>query len=130
MRYYELAYLISPDLSEEDAKKLHQELISLIQEKGGLLDLLKDPEKINLSYPIQKREQAYLASIVFYLKPEEIQNFDKKLKSNSEILRFLLFIRKKPKTPETKKEKPKVKQPQKKAELKDIDKKLEEILGK
>lgn len=130
MRYYELAYLISPDLPEENAKTLHQRIISLIQEKGGLLDLSKDPERINLSYPIEKKEKAYLASIVFYLKSEEINNLKNQIESETEILRFLLYAKKRPKIVRVEQEKQEIKKPSKKVELKDINKKLEEILGK
>jgi len=130
MRYYELAYLITPDLSDQQAKTLHQEIISLIQDKGGLLDVCKEPEGIDLSYPIEKKEKAYLASIVFFLKPEEINNFKNEIESKKEILRFLLYTKKRPKVVQAKRKKEKVKEAPKKAELKEIDKKLEEILGK
>ena len=77
MKYYELSYLIKPDLSEEEAQKIHQEIISSIQGKDGLLDLSLDPKKIKLSYPIKKEEEAYLATITFYLKKENINNLQK-----------------------------------------------------
>lgn len=138
MKYYELSYLIKPDLSEEEAQKTHQEIISSIQTKEGLLDASLDPKKIRLSYPIKKAEEAYLATIIFYLKKESINSFQKELKENKDILRFLVFVRKKPKaTTEPSKQEVKIKPEEtikmekpKKAELKDIDKKLEEILKK
>ena len=36
MKFYELTYLISPDLSEEEIKVLQEKVTSLIQEEGVL----------------------------------------------------------------------------------------------
>ena len=131
MKFYELTYLISPELSETEIKDLQQKLDSFIQNKEGILDSFSPPEKTNLSYPIKKEVQAYLASLSFYLKPEEVSNLKKEVKSESQILRFLISIKKKPKVTKVSK-KPLAKKPEKekKAELKDIEQKLEEILGK
>jgi len=130
MKYYELTYLISPDLSEPEVKNIQQKIDSFIQSEEGLLDSSITPEKINLSYPIKKRNQAYLASINFHFKPEKIKELEKEIKSENSILRFLVYSKKKLKPVEATK-KPSAKKPEKekKAELKDIEEKLEEILG-
>lgn len=128
MRYYELTYLVSPEIQETEVKDIHQRLNSFIQEKGGILDSSIPPEKINLSYQIKKLSQAFLISQSFYLKPEEINNFRNKIKSESNIIRFLLFSKKKLKEEKIPRRRI-IKKTEKKAELKDIEKKLEEILG-
>jgi len=128
MKYYELTYLASPDLQESEVKDIEQKLNSFIQEKGGILDSSLSPEKIYLSYEIKKFKQAFLISQSFYLKPEEIKNLENKVKIESNILRFLIFVKKKFKEEITPKRRP-IKKSEKKAELKDIEQKLEEILG-
>lgn len=128
MKYYELTYLISPELSESEVQAIQEKLSSSIQEKGGVLDASGNTEKIILSYPIKKKMEAFLASFSFYLKPEDIDNIDKELKSNSSILRSLIFSKKKLKEAKPARKRP-VKKTEKKTELKDIEEKLEEILG-
>lgn len=128
MKYYELTYLISPDLQESEVKDVAQRLNSFIQEKGGILDSSLLPEKINLSYEIKKINQAFLISQSFYLKPEEIKNLENKVRTETSIIRFLLFVKKTFKEEKTPKRRL-IKKSEKKAELKDIEKKLEEILG-
>lgn len=127
MRYYEIAYLVSPELSESEARDTQQRLNSFIQEKGGVLDSSIPPEKINLSYRIKKESQAFLIGQSFYLKPEEIDSLDKKMRTENKILRFLLFSKKKFK--EEKAPRRRLIKKTEKAELKDIEQKLDEILG-
>ena len=130
MRYYELTYIASPELSESDAKNIQQKLISSIQDKEGILDSSTNPEEIELSYLIKKRGQAYLTSLIFYFKSENIDNLKKEIKAENSILRFLLFAKKNPKKVKISKRSPAPveKTEKKKVELKDIEQKLEEIL--
>jgi small subunit ribosomal protein S6 len=130
MKYYELTYLISPDLSEPEVKNIQEKVNSLIQTREGFLDSSTPPERIDLSYPIKKKTQAYLTSLSFHLKVEKINDLEKEIKSEGNILRFLICVRKKLKAVEAPRRAP-IKKPEKekKAELKDIEQKLEEILG-
>lgn len=128
MRLYELTYLISPEVSEEELKNLQEKVNSLIQKEGGILNKINSPSKKGLSYPIKKKKEAFLVSTSFYLEPEKIENLEKKLKAEAFLLRYLISAEKLPKKvliPAPKKLiKPKVK----KVDLKEIEKKLEEIL--
>lgn len=129
MRLYELTYLISPKLTQREAEIFSEKITSLIE--GGVLGEIKKPNKVKLSYPIKKAEEGYLASLNFYTEPERLNDLEKKLKSEPEILRYLILAKKMPKKVEIFKEIPKIKKLEKpkKVELEDIEKKLEEILG-
>ena len=153
MKTYELTYLISSELSEEEAKELQTKIASLIQEKGGILVEEKALLKKKLAYSVKKQSQAFLAVIIFQLPelpkevkgeeetdslrlpeplPEKLIDLEKKLKSENRILRYLILkelplkkmkvarFLKKPEAEKIKKEK--------KVELEEIDKKLDEIL--
>ena len=129
MKYYQLTYLIFPDLSEEELKSVQENVNSFVQKEGGVLDKINSPLKKGLSCPIKKKKEAFLVSLSFYLKPEKIENLEKKLKAEKTILRYFISAEKFPEKvliPIPKKlAKPKIK----KVELKEIEKKLEEILG-
>jgi len=127
---YELTYLISPELNEEELKDFSQKVDSLISKTSKIVKS-EGPKRINLAYPIQKKEGGFLTTCEFNGEPQEIESLKKELAKEKNILRFLLMKKKgvervrKPK--KIKKEKP---APKKKVELKEIEEKLEEILEK
>jgi len=134
MKLYELTCLISPEISNEELKSLEEKLNSFIQDEKGILENKEPPSKKGLSFPIKKERNAYLFSLSFYLEPQEIENLKKKIKTEKSILRYLI-LSKKPikKTPSSAHLRPSPKtteeKTKKKVELKEIGKKLEEILN-
>lgn len=134
MKSYELTYLISPHLSEDELKNLQEKVKLLIQKEGGVLNEIKLPVEKKLSYPIKKQEKAFLGNLSFTLEENKLENLQQQLKSEEKILRFLILNKKlelKPTKPKKKiiKITPKIPPKEKKVELEEIDKKLEEILN-
>lgn len=136
MKNYELTYLFSSEASEEEVKTFSEELASFIQAEGGVLNNLSSPSKKKLAYLIKKQIQAYLVNLTFQLNPDKIAILEKKLKGENEILRYLLLAKRvfkissKPARTRSIVRKPREALPkkEKKVELKEIEKKLEEIL--
>jgi len=129
MRDYELTYLISKELNEEEAQNLQNKLISLIESEGGVLISQKAPIKKKLAYPVKKQPIAYLATINYQLAPEKLSDLEKKLKAEVSILRYLIIVL--PSLPQPAKPTvPLIKKPAptKKTKLEEIEKKLDEIL--
>ena len=152
MKYYELTCLISPDLSEEELKVFSQKLSNFILDEKGKLEKITVPIKRKLGYPIKGEKEAFLVTLNFSFQPtadsqqeteysEKLKNLEKRLKSDSQILRYIILKKKiSEKVPAlnikritkkiTEPSKSKVHRPKvEKVELKDIDKKIEEILG-
>ena len=127
MNFYELAYLISSKLTLEDAKNFSEQIIDWIKKEGGMVAEVKNPKRIKLAYEIKKETEGFLVSLNFHLEPEKLENVVKKMKSEGQILRSLIFAKKAPKEKELPKI-PKIKKEEKVA-LEDIEKRLEEILG-
>lgn len=130
MRHYELTYLISAELSEEELKALQEKINSFIQE-GGVLNQEGKEIKKKLAHPIEKRGVASLITLSFQMSPEKLTNLEKKIKMEPQILRYFLVAKKERKVIPKISAKPKIKmiKPKAKVELKEIEKKLEEILG-
>jgi len=131
VKNYELTYLISPDFDEEEIKSLQEKINSSIKEEGGILKETSLINKINLPRPIKNFNQVRLSTLNFQLEAGKIGALEKKLKAESSVLRFLIFSKTLPKKlPEIAVKGPKkVFEPkEKKVELKEIEKKLEEIL--
>lgn len=135
MQLYELTYLISPELKEGDAEKVLSKIESLLQKEEGVLIDNKKQGTVKLGYEIKNQKRAHLAVLKFQMSPEKRKSFQEKIKEIPEILRFLTLTLE---PVGVKKEIPKdVKKPaklakvpkEKKVELKEIEKKIEEILG-
>lgn len=149
MKYYELSYLISPELSEEKTREILENITKTIHNEGGVLEKSILPKIQEIGYRIKKQKQAYFGSMLFRLDPKKIDNLNKKIKSYPQVLRFLLYSKKmtSPKPGRIKpsrlvrkeiavgvpqvvpqKEKTPTHKKVKKVELEEIDKKLDEIL--
>lgn len=146
MKYYELTCLASPVLSEEELKSLQDDLLSEIKAGEGMVAGEPVLFKKKLAYPIKKEGWAFLLALAFYLTPEKLEILKNKLKSRNDVLRYLVLtktpreikktlrrhIRIRPfgaKEAGPGKELPETERIKEKIELKEIDKKLEEILG-
>jgi len=149
MKEYELTYIVSPELSEEELTELKNKINNFILEERGVLVNFSKPVKKKLFWADKKQNEGILNTIFFSLTPENLTNLERKIKNEKQILRYLLLkkefktsTQKTKKTPslsvppETKteiqtelktKEEQKI-QKEQKVELKDIDKKIEEIL--
>ncbi len=126
MKYYELTYIFSPTLTEEQATSFHEKVGETIKESDGTPIEMKPVVKRALAYEIEKCLDAYLGVILF--KIDELSALEKKLKEEKDILRHLLI---------RKEESQKVAKPARrpatprvdKSNLEDLDKKIEEILN-
>lgn len=134
MKLYELTYLISSDLSAEEIKSFPEKINSLIREEGGILSTTLSLVKIPLAYPMEKKTSAFLSTLSFQLSQEKLAGLEKRLKSEGQILRYFILAKPVPKIitgspPSRVRVRKIVRKPKPKVELKEIEKKLEEILG-
>ncbi len=125
-KFYELTYIASPILEEKELEALKERIKSFISEQGGKIESELAPVKIKLGYPINKFEEGFLITLEFDYSPEKIEKLEQKIKEESGVLRHLIISKRK-RLVRTPKETQKPKKP-KKVELKELDKKLKEIL--
>lgn len=135
--------MISPAKSEEEAKNFQDTLKNFLLSLGGLVEENGSVLKRRLYYPVKKVREAHFAHFKFLAEPEKLSELRKKLEEK-DVLRYLLIETKripqrifKPRVfkavpaehvlQETKIE-PKIAEPA--ANIEEIDKKLEELLGK
>jgi len=98
---YELTYLISPDLSEEEVQVLVAKITNSIRDEGGSVTNTSNPSKINLGYSVGKKAVAFLVTTYFSSEAEKISNLETIIGEQSNILRSTILVRKQ------RKEKPK-----------------------
>jgi len=137
MQLYQLDYLISPEISEQDAQALGEKIKSLIEKDQGSIVKTELLSNRVLAYEVKKFTEAFLAGLSFNLEPEKLEELKKTLESEKNILRYLVFKKKllkdKPRTKKATGISKEIKilktEPEQKVELKEIEKKLDEILG-
>lgn len=130
MKNYELTYLISSDVSVEELKNLSEKIKSFVQEEGAIKKTT-EPSKTKLGYQIKEKGEAFSSVLNFSLNPEKIVDLEKKLKAENQILRYMILNKDlSEKILHPKRTSPKLKTKEsEKVELKEIDKKIEEILN-
>jgi len=145
MKNYEITVLLSPDISDEEVKAYQQKVQTLITENAGIITETQSPLRRRLGYPIKdsaglKKRGAYSLSLSFSMEPDKIESLDKKMKAEDEVLRSMIVYKKPITIRITPEFTPKIlketelpakteKIKEKKVELKEIEKKLDEILG-
>lgn len=143
MKNYELSFLVSTEISTEEAQGFSAQIAGIIQKEAGQNVKISNPVPKTLGYKIKGQSSALWMNIEFSLEPDKLKEVEKELKKDPRIIRYLISIKKpqritearvrrsvESKTTEPIKEAiQEEKKQEKKVELKDIDEKLEEILG-
>ncbi|MBI3458950.1 30S ribosomal protein S6 [Candidatus Azambacteria bacterium] len=140
-KMYEISYLITSVIKEEEAFAQNQKIKNLITELGGAVTDEWPPKRKTLAYEIKKQSSAYFVNLQFNLKTSDLRSFEKKIKLEKNILRYLITVIDKTQLKEMNKNREVTREKFKKvlapktisedkAEIEELDKKLEEILKK
>lgn len=142
-KLYELTYLVSSDFSEEELKTFCDKIGGFITETAGIIENQSNFVKKRLAYPIKKKTEAFLTTITFKIDSNNLEKIERKLKSENEVLRYIIIAKKPIKkikemaayipsekiSAKKKKIIHPLRQEERKIKLKEIDKKIEEILN-
>lgn len=146
---YEIAYLISAEIPEDEVFGVAGKITSAIQDAHGLVGRIEEPKKRRLAYPIHTNghhTHAYFGWTRATMIPERLKDLEKKLKLEKNLIRYLIVEevkrpvyepRFRPERPrvaplrldEVKAFEPQAPKEEDKMKLEELDKRLEEILG-
>ena len=90
MRNYEGVFIISPDLSTENAKGVVTQIQELVSKNGGRVDGIHEWGKKRLAYKIKKRQEGNYVIMNFQMDSMQSKKLDQALRQNDHLLRFLL----------------------------------------
>lgn len=141
---YELAYLLAPSMTDEEALAEAGKLSMLIETEQGMIRHLETPKKRKLMYAIKKHTMGYFAWTTFSAAADAIARLDKKIKIAPAVLRHMIVEEQiETRTPYIRSFTPRAgaaaapkaipreeQKPDEKLDLEALDKRLEEILGK
>jgi len=123
---YELTCLISLKIDEIERNSTIENINNLIKGKEGTIIKVNPVSEVILGYPIKKEEKACLAVFTFTCENEHLAELKKEIEKDQNILRCLLKERSIKKMISLSRKRDKKEE---KVELKDIDKKIEEIFS-
>ena len=132
MKKYELTYLVPSELSDTDIQRIQSEIDSFITgNEGEVTSFKSDPARRDLGVDIDEKRTARMNSVFFSISPSHIAGLEKIMKESEEIMRHILVYK-----PDIKADRKRgesrselERKPSDKVELKEIDKKIEEILS-
>lgn len=124
---YELAYLLSADMSEEKAEEITEKIEAILKAEKAKIIKSEKPRKIRLSYPIKKHEGAFLVSQRFQMEQTQAISLKQNVEKIPEIIRFLI-VKREPNKPDLPKEKPIRETKKEIKEMSEIEKELDEVL--
>jgi len=89
MRPYETAFLIAPNLPDEDNEKLIDQMAEIVSKKKGKMVNVDKWGKRRLAYPIQKFDEAYYVFFLYQGEPAVLAELERRFKQTEAILRYL-----------------------------------------
>lgn len=93
-RKYEITYIIRPDVSEADKKKLVARFDKILTASGATIASSKDWQKRRFAYPIDKVTSGTYHIINMETdKPAALEEFDRLSKYDGQILRHMIVQR-------------------------------------
>ena len=129
-KLYEVYYVLKGGTEEELTNTIEQ-VRKYIEEKSGRSLEESRLIKRRLSYPIGKDSEGVFGSMKFFLKTDDLAELSEKLNREERLIRHMVTAVPAPGSESVRKAKKVKRVPEKKAaDMQEIDKKLEEILGK
>ena len=91
MTNYEIMFIVKATLDESSLKKLTTDVQKLITDNKSKVIEFKDMGRKKLAYPINKEVSGFYYLMNVEATHEVIQEFDRKLRINENILRHLIL---------------------------------------
>jgi small subunit ribosomal protein S6 len=91
MPKYELMYILSSAVADNDVPTVVAEVDKYLTSQGGTLLTQEMLGKKKLAYPIKKTRNGFYVAQTFNLDPLKLQELDNKLRSIEAIIRYLVI---------------------------------------
>jgi len=95
-RDYELAFILSPEVNEEETRAALDRVEQIVATYGGQIIKVNQWGRRRLAYPIQRFRDGYYIFLDMILTPETVAELERTLKVSELVLRYM-FIKRDPK---------------------------------
>lgn len=93
MKTYELAYIVSPDVTSEEAEAKEKEIESTITSREGSVLKQSNPIAKTFPYPVNGKASGFFGSLEFQLEPEKLLEVKEILEKDKNVVRHMITIK-------------------------------------
>jgi small subunit ribosomal protein S6 len=86
---YEIGFIITPEVNEEEVKKIIESITGTITKAKGVVENLDEWGRKKLAFPIQKNLEGYYVFIQTEVDGSVIATLERRLKQMEKVLRFI-----------------------------------------
>jgi len=94
---YELIFLVSPQVADEDVPKVSERVGQFVTEHGGTVTEIKPWGRRRLAYHIGNYQEASYIQANFSMDPKHAHDLHESLRLAEDVIRYLLVIAEPPK---------------------------------
>jgi small subunit ribosomal protein S6 len=88
---YEIGYVLNPEVSDENVKKVSDSILEIIKKAEGEVENVDEWGRKPLAYPIQKHNEGIFTFINTDVDGSVISNIERRLKLSEEVMRFIVL---------------------------------------
>ncbi len=89
MTCYETLFVVKPTLTDEETAAQIAKIKDIITKEGGELVATNDMGMRKLAYPVEKNDRGYYTVLFYKAEGSLIQELERNLKINEEVIKFL-----------------------------------------
>ncbi|MDD8012614.1 MAG: 30S ribosomal protein S6 [Acidobacteriota bacterium] len=86
---YEIGFIVTPEVSEEEVKKITESITSTITKAQGVIENLDEWGRKKLAFPIHKNLEGYYVFVQTEVDGSVIATLERRLKQMEKVLRFI-----------------------------------------
>lgn len=94
MQTYELTYIISSQMTVEEAETVKKDFEAFLQGAGGVVLRSEKSTPQPLAYQIKKQSSGFFAVCEFQVEESKVTEIKASLEKNTKVLRYFLIVKK------------------------------------
>jgi small subunit ribosomal protein S6 len=88
---YEIGYVLNPESTEEDIKKVSDSILGIIKKAKGEIENVDEWGRKPLAYRIQNHDEGIFTFVETDVDGNVIANIERRLKLSEKVMRFLIL---------------------------------------
>lgn len=90
-RKYDIGFVINPEVSEEDVKRIIESITEIIIKADGIIENIDEWGRRKLAYPIQRHNEGIYVFINAEVIGSVFVDIERRLKQNEKVMRFVIL---------------------------------------
>jgi len=90
-RKYEIGFIINPEASEEDVKKVVDSIVDIITKAGGTIENIDEWGRRKFAYPIERHNEGIYIFINTEVVGSAFKDIERRLKLSEKVMRFVVL---------------------------------------